>query len=93
MLKNGKNLQLTFTSAIDELGTIPKPGRQCPGFDIMNRIDLIETLARADWNHLKMNDTESLRNKLKVHLLEFIPQESMDKNRFEQELIYYLEKT
>ena len=33
-----------------------------------------------------------MRNKLESSLLEFIPQESIDKNRFEQELIYYLGK-
>jgi uncharacterized protein (TIGR00255 family) len=36
--------------------------------------------------------TMLIRNRLGSSLLEFIPQESLDKNRFEQEMIYYLEK-
>ncbi len=33
-----------------------------------------------------------MRARLDSSLLEFVPRESIDKNRYEQELIYYLEK-
>jgi uncharacterized protein (TIGR00255 family) len=36
--------------------------------------------------------TENIRNRLKDNMNEFINQDNVDENRFEQELIYYLEK-
>lgn len=35
---------------------------------------------------------EKLREKLRLQLQELVPAESIDKNRFEQEMIYYIEK-
>jgi uncharacterized protein (TIGR00255 family) len=57
----------------------------------MNRINLIETLL-TQVEPFEIERENTIRTKLNISLLEFIPQESLDKNRFEQELIYYLEK-
>ncbi len=57
----------------------------------MNRINLIETLLTQVEPFEKEREI-TIRTKLNSSLLDFIPQESLDKNRFEQELIYYLEK-
>jgi uncharacterized protein (TIGR00255 family) len=86
-----EKLQFTFTSALDELELFRNQEGKALAFDIVNRINLIETLL-TQVEPFEKERTETLRNKLNASLLEFIPQESLDKNRFEQELIYYFEK-
>lgn len=83
--------QYAFTSAIDELEQFRNQEGKALAFDTMNRINLIETLLTQVEPFEKERET-TIRTKLNSSLLEFIPQESLDKNRFEQELIYYLEK-
>jgi uncharacterized protein (TIGR00255 family) len=83
--------QVAFTFAIDELEQFRNQEGKALAIDIMNRINLIETLlTRVEPFEKERENT--IRTKLNSSLLEFIPQESLDKNRFEQELIYYLEK-
>ena len=36
--------------------------------------------------------TEKLRDKLRKSMLDTVPESEIDKNRFEQEIVYYLEK-
>jgi uncharacterized protein (TIGR00255 family) len=83
--------QYTFTFAIDELEQFRNQEGKALAFDIMNRINLIETLL-TQVEPFEQERENTIRTKLNSSLLEFIPQESLDKNRFEQELIYYLEK-
>ena len=83
--------QYAFTFAIDELEQFRNQEGKALAFDIMNRINLIETLLTQVEPFEKEREI-TIRTKLNSSLLEFIPQESLDKNRFEQELIYYLEK-
>ena len=59
--------------------------------DVVSRIKLIDSFL-ASVGAFEKERYESLTAKLKSSLLEFIPQERIDNNRFEQELIYYLEK-
>jgi uncharacterized protein (TIGR00255 family) len=84
-------LQYTFSSALDELERFRNQEGNALAFDIMNRISLIETFLTQVEPFEKERET-TIRTKLNSSLLDFIPQESLDKNRFEQELIYYLEK-
>lgn len=83
--------QYAFTIAIDELEQFRNQEGKALAFDIMNRINLIETLL-TQVEPFEKERENTIRTKLNSSLLEFIPQESLDKNRFEQELIYYLEK-
>ena len=83
--------QYTFTFAIDELEQFRNQEGKALAFDIMNRVNLIETLL-TQVEPYENERENTIRTKLNSSLLEFIPQESLDKNRFEQELIYYLEK-
>ncbi len=83
--------QYAFTLAIDELEQFRNQEGKALAFDIMNRINLIETLL-TQVEPFEKERENTIRTKLSSSLLEFIPQESLDKNRFEQELIYYLEK-
>jgi uncharacterized protein (TIGR00255 family) len=84
-------LQYAFTFAIDELEQFRNQEGKALAFDIMNRINLIETLLTQVEPFEKEREI-TVRTKLNSSLLDFIPKESLDKNRFEQELIYYLEK-
>jgi len=84
-------LQYAFTFAIDELEQFRNQEGRALAFDIMNRINLIETLLTQVVPFEKERE-DTIRTRLNSTLLEFVPQESLDKNRFEQEMIYYIEK-
>jgi uncharacterized protein (TIGR00255 family) len=84
-------LQLAFTSAIDEVEQFRNQEGKALAIDILNRINLIESLLEQVEPFEKEREI-TIRTKLSSSQLDFIPQESLDKNRFEQELIYYLEK-
>jgi uncharacterized protein (TIGR00255 family) len=83
--------QYAFTLAVDELEQFRNQEGKALAFDIVNRINLIETLL-TQVEPFEKERENTIRTKLSSSLLEFVPQESLDKNRFEQELIYYLEK-
>lgn len=59
--------------------------------DIIERINAIKQL-QTDLLPFEKNRIEKLREKLKQDLANHLLEESVDKNRFEEELIYYLEK-
>jgi uncharacterized protein (TIGR00255 family) len=80
-----------LTSAIDELEKFRNTEGQSMAADVTSRIRLIESFLDGI-EPFEKERSELMRNKLESSLLEFIPKESLDKNRYEQELIYYLEK-
>jgi uncharacterized protein (TIGR00255 family) len=84
-------LQVAFTFAINELEQFRNQEGKALASDILTRINLIENLL-TQVEPFELERESTIRTKLNSSLLEFIPQESLDKNRFEQELIYYLEK-
>ncbi len=86
-----EKLQLAFTIAIDDLERFRNHEGKTLAFDILNRINLIETLL-TQLEPFEGERTDMLRNKLSSSMLDFIKQDNLDKNRFEQELMYYLEK-
>ncbi len=59
--------------------------------DILQRISNIETLL-SKVQPFEKNRIETIKNRISTNLEEVVPSASIDKNRFEQELIYYLEK-
>ena len=59
--------------------------------DISNRIRLIENCV-AEVEKLEGQRIEIIKNRLRQNLIEYIGENTIDQNRFEQELIYYLEK-
>lgn len=61
------------------------------GKDIVNRINLIEKKL-SSLKDYEANRIEKIRERLGKNLNEFVPAGSVDANRFEQEIIYFLEK-
>ncbi len=59
--------------------------------EFKNRIDIIYKLL-ADVLSLDALRVVNLRNRIKNNILEIVEKEKIDENRFEQELIYYIEK-
>ena len=59
--------------------------------DISNRIHLIESYI-TEVEQLESQRMELIRNRLRQNLIEYVGENTIDQNRFEQELIYFLEK-
>ena len=59
--------------------------------ELLARINNIEVLHK-ETEKFETSRTEIVKNRLKQNLTELLGKEGYDKNRFEQELIYYLEK-
>ncbi|MBN1145036.1 MAG: YicC family protein [Bacteroidales bacterium] len=89
--EEAKKLMQTLAQAIDELEKFRNTEGLALANDVASRIGIIETYLEQV-GPLEKERTQAIRNKLESSLLEFIPQESIDKNRYEQELIYFLEK-
>ncbi len=86
-----KVLQETINSAVLQLIAFRNTEGKVLENELLQRITNIETL------HLEILKYEpqrmdTVRNRLNQNLSELLAKESFDKNRFEQELIYYLEK-
>lgn len=59
--------------------------------DITGRINLITTLANS-LEPFETQRTQKVKQKIRQSLIEIISPDKVDENRFEQELIYYIEK-
>ena len=59
--------------------------------DISTRIKLIESYI-AEVEKFEPQRMEIIKNRLRQNLIEYVGENTIDQNRFEQELIYYLEK-
>lgn len=80
-----------FRQALDQFNLYREQEGEALGADILNRVENIDRLL------LQLEPFEKERiNQIKIRIEnlfnEFIPSAQTDKNRFEQELIYYLEK-
>lgn len=84
-------LMQALTSAIDELEKFRVNEGKTLAVDIRSHIARIESML-GQIEPFENERTMSFRKKLENYLHEYLPDESIDKNRFEQELIYYLEK-
>jgi uncharacterized protein (TIGR00255 family) len=81
----------TLKMAIEALDKFRSIEGEALSKDISQRITLIESFL-VKLEPFEKERTELIRAKLENSLNEFVPKESIDKNRYEQELIYYLEK-
>jgi uncharacterized protein (TIGR00255 family) len=86
-----QKLMETLAAALEETEKFRNNEGSALASDIIRRISLIGSFL-DQIEPFEKERTQSIRNKLESSLLEFIPKESLDKNRYEQELIYYLEK-
>jgi uncharacterized protein (TIGR00255 family) len=59
--------------------------------DLMARINAIQQF-RQDIVPFELSRIEKLTHRLKQDLANYISEENVDKNRFEEELLYYIEK-
>jgi uncharacterized protein (TIGR00255 family) len=89
--EESEKLMQTLNIALDELDKYRSTEGAALEKDIIARIALIEGFL-VNIDPFEAERKESIRNKLGNSLLDFVPKESIDKNRYEQELIYYLEK-
>jgi uncharacterized protein (TIGR00255 family) len=89
--EEAEKLLKTLIIAAEELDKFRNTEGAALADDIGRRVVLIEKFL-GEIEPFEKERTEMIRSKLSNSLLEFIPQESLDKNRYEQELIYYLEK-
>lgn len=81
----------TLNEAVNELDRFRSTEGAAMAKDISKRIEYIESFL-DQIEPLEKERSSLIRSKLETSMLEFIPRESIDNNRFEQELIYYLEK-
>lgn len=84
-------LKSSIICCIENLDTYRKLEGKALENDFLIRIKNIETLL-ASINKLEINRIEVVKERLKKSLSELIENSKVDANRFEQELIYYLEK-
>jgi uncharacterized protein (TIGR00255 family) len=86
-----KTIHLTINNALDKLDEFRIQEGNYLKEDISARIRNIENqLDKVD--PFEKNRTEKIKSKLRETLVKAFDENEYDKNRFEQELIYYLEK-
>jgi uncharacterized protein (TIGR00255 family) len=86
-----KHISKTVDSAIDQLNQFRTQEGEYLQKDIEERINKIDTF-KNEITPFEVARTEKIRAKLLDSLNSFKSDQEIDKNRFEQELIYYLEK-
>lgn len=77
--------------AIDKMIEFRKTEGKSLESEFKKRVGLIQELA-AEVDKLDAARTQNIRDRIKNNLADVIPVEKIDQNRFEQELIFYLEK-
>ena len=86
-----KSISETITLAIKQLVEFRLNEGKVLETELLMRIHNIESLFK-EIEVFEPLRTEIVKNRLKQNLTELLGKEGFDKNRFEQELIYYLEK-
>jgi len=89
--KEWEVLKSTLNSSIKQLENFRRQEGNILEADIVERIGNIEKLL-FQLNGYEKTRTERIKSRLQNNLQEFFSQDVFDRNRFEQELIYYLEK-
>jgi uncharacterized protein (TIGR00255 family) len=85
------SIQKTIVKALDQLDEFRIQEGKYLKEDIVQRIKIIEN-SKNEITPFEIKRTEKIKDKLKESLTKVIDEKDYDKNRFEQELIYYLEK-
>lgn len=86
-----KELKTALYQSIEQLENFRQQEGNILEKDILNRIGNIESLL-VRLNAPESKRIERIRERLKDNMYEFFDNDVVDKNRFEQELIYYIEK-
>jgi len=81
----------TISKAINELNDYRLNEGKILESDLISRIKLIVNMIN-DIENLEGKRIEYIKNRIKQNMHELIENNNFDKNRFEQELIYYIEK-
>ena len=84
-------MQSLVSEAIDQFQAYRKQEGEVLLADFTGRIDRIEQL-RTELAPLLQARTDRTRSRIKEHLEADLPKDRIDENRFEHELIFYLEK-
>ncbi len=80
-----------LNEALDNFTTFRKEEGEAMKIDNIKHVTMImEYLKKLE--PFEANRTEKLRKKLLSHMEEYVGEENIDANRFEQEILYYLEK-
>jgi uncharacterized protein (TIGR00255 family) len=80
-----------FKSAVADLNSFRTQEGEALEEDIFERISNIEKLLEAV-PQFEANRIETVKTRINDNLNDFVEKQNVDKNRFEQEIIYYLEK-
>ncbi|MCY1633299.1 YicC/YloC family endoribonuclease [Marinifilum sp. D737] len=80
-----------FKSAVADLNSFRKQEGAALQVDIFERIANIEKLLE-EVPQYEAKRIETVKTRINDNLKEFVEKQNVDKNRFEQEIIYYLEK-
>jgi uncharacterized protein (TIGR00255 family) len=89
--KEWKSILNSLKSSINELDNFRKQEGIALGKDLSYRVTLIENYLKQI-NKFEDKRIENIRKRLDGNLNEWIDKENIDLTRFEQELVYYLEK-
>jgi len=84
-------LQSLIEEAVDKLVSFRQSEGDSLASDITSRINEIESLRKQVEDHLPQR-LQQVRERLQKNAKDIIEQDKIDENRFEQEIIYYLEK-
>lgn len=84
-------IAIKVTEAINDLISFRKQEGEALEKDIKLRVNNIKERL-SDVDNFEQERIDRIKKRLKTNLDEFINAESIDENRFEQEIIYYLEK-
>jgi uncharacterized protein (TIGR00255 family) len=77
--------------ALDQLDAFRVQEGSALSKDIIGRINLIDQYSRKV-DQFEVQRIETIKSRLNNGLKEFVDKDTLDRNRFEQELIYYLDK-
>ncbi len=81
----------SLESAINELNNFRKDEGQVLSQDLKNRVEAIQTLIPNIANYEKAR-IDKLRERIQKNLEDVIQKDKIDENRFEQEVLFYIEK-
>ncbi len=89
--KEWAQLKVTIDLAIKDFQRFRGDEGKSIGEDFEKRIGFIQT-SLADVEKADAQRVDSVRERIRKNISEFVDKEKIDQNRFEQELVYYIEK-
>ena len=89
--KEWESIMDSFNLTINELDSFRKQEGKALSKDLSYRLDLIEKYLKQI-NKFENQRIENIKKRLAGYLNEWVGKENVDPTRFEQELVYYLEK-